>query len=1181
MGHRTPFWAIFGACLLAIITLLPAAATAAPDVWSSLQSESAAGRIDTTVVDSLRTTGTVGAIVAFDDSLVLPRVEAAKAARGVSADDATAIGEKAAGYASLKAVARAQAGSGAIELRDYPRMGALFMRFDSPDALLRMARAPGVRAVRENVHHAVELLESLPLISQPAAQAAGFTGAGASVAVLDTGLNYLYPSFGCTAPATPLATCKVAYVQDFAPDDGALDANGHGTNVAAIVSGVAPGARVIGLDVFNGGSAWSSDILAAIQWSIDNRAAYNIVAINMSLGASGSYNTSQCSGSWAASAFTNLRAAGILPIVAAGNHAYSGGSFVNGVSSPACTPGALAVGAVYDNAPGVTYNWGSAPNQCSDSGIVADKITCFSQSASYLGMLAPGALISAGGYIMGGTSQATPHVAGAVAVVAAANPSSTVSVRECALTTTGPTITDTRNGVTKHRLDVLAAAQSAVSNCGANNPTPSMSTLSPSSATAGGPGFTLTVNGSSFIAGATVRWNGSDRTTTFVNAGQLTAAITAGDIALAGSASVTVFNPAPGGGVSTPLAFNTNPATNPVPNVASLSPGTTSAGGAAFTIVVTGSNFANSAVVRWAGSDRTTTFMSTTSVTASILAGDIAAQGSFPVTVFNPLPGGGISNASSFIVSVANNPVPSLTGLSPTAAIAGSAGFILTATGTGFTANSAVLWKGTSRATTFLSPTQLTIVVNASDVASAGTVAITVSNPAPGGGTSESSAFTVSASGNPVPIATALTPSSATAGGSGFTLTVTGSGFVNGAVVRWNGSDRVTTFVGATQLTATVLSTDTVSSVVETVTVFNPTPSGGLSNGLSFTVVNPQPAITNIIPSSKRAGSPAFTLTLSGSGFVAGSVVRWNGLDRPTTPGGATQISAAIPALDVASKGTATISVFNPAPGGGTSAGATFTVKTRTTIQGAATLNGSSAPDGYPVSVRVNGLDCGGATAVGGRYSIDADCDPGAATVNAGNGPNRSFFLEEESTYELDLAVITQFASMTGTMAQLWTGAPVAVADLGSTLPVAVSALFHWDNTGQQFRFWFRGFPAAFQSLSGLLTGGAYFVQGSGNSVTAIPGGGTFVLPSGGAVTLQTGVNGVVWSGTTTAPTALSVALPPEVTAVFGWDNASQGFDFWFRGFPDGFQTLQAGLHAWHYYFFQAGGPGTLIARDR
>ena len=72
---------------------------------------------------------------------------------------------------------------------------------------------------------------------------------------------------------------------------------------------------------------------------------------------------------------------------------------------------------------------------------------------------------------------------------------------------------------------------------------------------------------------------------------------------------------------------------------------------AAFTLTVNGTNFVSSSVVRWKGADRTTTYVNSTKLTAAILASDIAAAGSASVTVFNPAPGGGLSNAVSFLVS--------------------------------------------------------------------------------------------------------------------------------------------------------------------------------------------------------------------------------------------------------------------------------------------------------------------------------------------------------------------------------------------------------------------------------------------------------------------------------------------------------------------------------------------------
>jgi hypothetical protein len=96
----------------------------------------------------------------------------------------------------------------------------------------------------------------------------------------------------------------------------------------------------------------------------------------------------------------------------------------------------------------------------------------------------------------------------------------------------------------------------------ATNPAPTLNNpLVPDSALPGGASFTLTVNGSNFVAGAVVLWNGSPRSTTFVNNSQLHATISASDIATAGTATVAVSNPAPGGGTSNRAYFTvTHPA---------------------------------------------------------------------------------------------------------------------------------------------------------------------------------------------------------------------------------------------------------------------------------------------------------------------------------------------------------------------------------------------------------------------------------------------------------------------------------------------------------------------------------------------------------------------------------------------------------------------------------------------
>src|SRR5665811_175112 len=172
---------------------------------------------------------------------------------------------------------------------------------------------------------------------------------------------------------------------------------------------------------------------------------------------------------------------------------------------------------------------------------------------------------------------------------------------------------------------------------------------------------------------------------------------------------------------------------------------------------------------------------------------------------------------------------------------------------------------------------------------------------------------------NPVPTTTSLSPSSATAGDSGFTLTVNGTNFVAGSVVKWEGADRTTTYVSATQLTASITAADITTAGTASVTVFNPAPGGGESNSQTFTInnQNPVPTTTSLSPNSATAGDSGFTLTVNGTNFVAGSKVRWNGADRTTTYVSATRLTASIPASDIVTAGTASVTVYNPATGGG------------------------------------------------------------------------------------------------------------------------------------------------------------------------------------------------------------------------------------------------------------------------
>ncbi len=187
--------------------------------------------------------------------------------------------------------------------------------------------------------------------------------------------------------------------------------------------------------------------------------------------------------------------------------------------------------------------------------------------------------------------------------------------------------------------------------------TPTITTISPNSTVAGGAAFTLTINGTNFVAASTVNFGGSAPATTFVNSTQLTAAIPAASIASTGTPAVTVTNPAPGGGTSKAINFTiTSGGSSSVPTISVLDPSCAPAGEPSFQLLVVGpypgSNFVANSVVRWNGSDRPT--MSNGSVNglvAQISASDVAAAGTAAVTVFNPGPGGGSSNPSTFTIN--------------------------------------------------------------------------------------------------------------------------------------------------------------------------------------------------------------------------------------------------------------------------------------------------------------------------------------------------------------------------------------------------------------------------------------------------------------------------------------------------------------------------------------------------
>ena len=387
-------------------------------------------------------------------------------------------------------------------------------------------------------------------------------------------------------------------------------------------------------------------------------------------------------------------------------------------------------------------------------------------------------------------------------------------------------------------------------------PPPVLSSLSPSTAAPGGPNFTLTVNGSNFASNSAILWNGSLQATTVISSSQLSANIPAGLISSAGTANVTVSTP--NGGTSAALAFTIAAPTGPM--IISLTPSSASPGGSSFILSVNGTGFTPASIVQWNGTQLVTGFVSSTQLQASVSGTLIATAGTANVTVAT---GTTTSNAVPFTIGAANTPV--LSSLSPNSATVGGAQFTLTANGSNFANGATVVWNGGLLSTTFVGATQLTAIVPSSLIAATGSATITVNNPS--GTLTTSNPLTFSIATAPSPTISSASPGSIVAGGAQFNLAVNGQGFLQGAVIRWNGATLGNTnFVSATQLTATVPPSLIASPGLATITVANP--GGAISNSLSFTIGSSSTSNTlfqTTLPPTP--GQPA-SASLSGGQFL-------------------------------------------------------------------------------------------------------------------------------------------------------------------------------------------------------------------------------------------------------------------------------------------------------------------------
>ncbi len=385
---------------------------------------------------------------------------------------------------------------------------------------------------------------------------------------------------------------------------------------------------------------------------------------------------------------------------------------------------------------------------------------------------------------------------------------------------------------------------------------------------------------------------------------------------------------------------------NPRPRIDDIQPKTFPAGGGSFTVIITGSGFVPTSVVTLNGVTLPTTFISSTELRAVVPAGLIqsllqarstqstaegkiapasdAASGTFNFNVSSPGPGGGDSpppdNPNANKVTV-QNAVPVLVSISPTE-IEPNKTLNLSVSGNNFNGTSTVNFAGKSYPPATSSDTTLSVVIPAGDVKS-GTYGVSVTNPAPGGGTTQSIAFNVLTNPNPNPVISTVLPSTTPAGGTSLGVQISGSGFINATTVTVN-NIAVSASISDNSLTITIPGSLLDSPGTLSGHVQNPKPGGGDAS-FSINLTNPIPSVTTFSPKTVTAGAKSLQIQVNGSGFAKNAFITFAGTQIPTN-GSGTQLTGDVADGFIARAGDVKVGVTNPAPGGGAADAGTFTI---------------------------------------------------------------------------------------------------------------------------------------------------------------------------------------------------------------------------------------------------------------
>ncbi len=320
---------------------------------------------------------------------------------------------------------------------------------------------------------------------------------------------------------------------------------GAASNNGAGVAGINWVSKILPVRILGKCGGYVSDEIDGMRWSAGLTVpevpanANPAKVLNLSLGGSGSCGAAE------QDAINAVTAAGATVVVSAGNDNANASGF-----RPASCNGVITVAATDRDGSRAYYsNYGSVVEISAPGG---DTHVATNGILSTLNTGTQGPVADTYDYYQG-TSMAAPHVSGVVSLLYSLNPALTPAQ---VLSILQSTVTAFPGGSTCN----TSVCGSGIVNAGAavaavGNPVPAITGLNPFSATPGGPAFTLPVDGTGFISSSVVRWKGTDRTTTYVSSTRLTAQITAADIATAGTANVTVFNPAPGGGTSNAMSF--------------------------------------------------------------------------------------------------------------------------------------------------------------------------------------------------------------------------------------------------------------------------------------------------------------------------------------------------------------------------------------------------------------------------------------------------------------------------------------------------------------------------------------------------------------------------------------------------------------------------------------------------